>query len=92
MGRNTNLDEIKMRAEVSSNMFADRLYHFIKRWEPKGPQGQRDFQMDMTRLMVDAMRHKSEVMGLGIETYASHVYTEMAMRPLFVIREDKKDG
>ena len=87
----SSLDEAKMRAEVSSNIFGDRLRHFVQQWAPSHPHDRDDFQMALTRLMVDAMRHKSDCMSVGIATYAEPIFAEMAMRPLHVIME-KKDS
>ena len=84
-----SVDEAKMRAEVSRNIFADRLRYFTDRWGPKGPRDLYDFQMDMTRLMVDAMRHKSDCLSYGVETYAAATFTELSLRPLCVIHEQK---
>jgi hypothetical protein len=85
-----SVDEAKMRAEVSSGIFADRLRHFVKRWGPEDQRDLFDFQMDLTRLMVDALRHKSDTMGFGIETYAAERFAELAMRPLCVIQEKQR--
>ena len=87
---NATIEEAKQRAEVSSSMFADRLQHFVHRWKPEHQQDLYDFQMELTRLMVDAMRHKSDTMGLGITYYAESVYVELAMKPLNVIFQEKK--
>ena len=83
----SSIDEAKRRAEMSSAIFADRLRGFVGRWAPKDLYDVHEFHMDLTRLMVDAMRHKSDMMGVGIATYAENTFAEMAMRPLHVIHE-----
>jgi hypothetical protein len=87
----TATDEAKRRAEGIERRFEDRLRGFVARWRPKGdPHDVYDFQMDLTRLMVDAMRNKSDCMSLGITTYADLQFSEMALRPLHVIMEGPK--
>lgn len=85
-----SVDNAKMRAEVSSGIFADRARAFVKTWGPEDPHDMFDFQMDLMHLMVDAMRHKSDTLGLGIETYAAAQFAELAMRPLQVIVEKQR--
>lgn len=82
------MDEIKRRLEVSQGIFADRLQHFVKRWAPEDPRDKYDFQMDMMRLFVDAMREQNTTMSYGIDTYASQIYQEAALRPLNMIFKD----
>lgn len=86
----TAVEEAKRRADVSSDIFADRLRGFVSRWKPEDPYAVCDFQMDLTRLMVDAMRNKSECLSFGIASYADQRFSEIAMRPLVVIREEPK--
>jgi hypothetical protein len=87
-----SIDETKMRLEVSQGIFADRLGHFVKRWGPKDdPQDLYDFQMDMMRLFVDAMRTQNSSLSYGIDNYASQFYQEMSLRPLnMIFREPTK--
>ncbi len=86
----TATDEHKRRAEMSSEIFGDRLRHFVRRWAPSHPQALHDFHMDLTRLMVDAMRNKSDCLSYGLATYADMQFTEMSMRPITVIMEEPK--
>lgn len=86
----TATDEARRRAEVSSGIFADRLRGFVARWAPIEYCDRDAFHMDLTRLMVDAMRNKSDHLSFGIATYAAMQYEEIAMRPLTVIMEGPK--
>jgi hypothetical protein len=82
--------EHKMKSEVSGVMFADRLRFFVQRYAPREPQEMYEFQMAMTRLMVDAMRHQQVEFSLGVEGYASQLLADRSMRPLAVIMEKAK--
>ncbi len=86
----TAVEQAKRRADVSSDMFANSLRGFVGRWKPEDPYEVFDFQMDLTRPMVDAMRNKSECLSLGIASYADQHFSELALRPLVVIREESK--
>lgn len=80
-----NKDGDKARLEMSHEIFGDRLQYFVRRWRPQHPQDLYDFQMDLTRLMCDAMRHQSETLSYGLEYYASQRFAEMAIAPLNMI-------
>lgn len=87
----TALEASKRRLEMSDEIFRLRLREFVQRWAPAGAGDAFDFQADMTRLMVDAMTHKSAALGYGVETYASQLFEHMATRPLAVIYEATKE-
>jgi hypothetical protein len=80
-----SLDHIKARMEMSHEIFGDRLKHFVRKWRPEYPADTYEFQTDLTRLMVDAMCHKSETLSYGLELYASMQFNEMAMAPIHMI-------
>jgi hypothetical protein len=84
------IDETKRRLEISQGMFADRLQNFVRRWAPEHPQDRYDFQMDMMRLFVDAMRTQNSSLSFGIDTYASQIYQEISLRPLNMIFKEPK--
>jgi hypothetical protein len=87
----TATDQAKLRAAGSAEYFDLRLRDFVSRWRPKDhTYDAYEFQLDLTRLMVDAMRHKSDCMSLGIANYADIQFSEMALRPLQVIMEKPK--
>jgi hypothetical protein len=87
----TATDQAKLNAARSADHFGERLQWFTARWMPRrDPEATYQFQMDLTNLMVDAMRHKSDCMSLGITTYADLQFSEMALRPLAVIMEEPK--
>jgi hypothetical protein len=87
----TALEASKHRLKMSEELFTRRLRGFCERWAPQGAGDAFDFQADMTRLMVDAMTHKSAALSYGLETYASSVFEQLATRPLAVIYEATKD-
>ena len=86
----TATDQAKLVAARSADYFGERLEHFVRCWKPAEPHEVYQFQMDLTHLMVDAMRHKSDCMSLGITTYADLQFSEMALHPLRVITERPK--
>jgi hypothetical protein len=86
----TATDQAQLLAAQSADHFGQRLRHFVARHRPDDPQDAYDFQMDLTHLMVDAMRHKSDCMSLCITTYADMSFSQMALRPLHVIMENPK--
>lgn len=86
-----DVDNARQRMAMSGEIFSARLREFVDRWGPGDLSDLYDFQMDMTRLMVEAMRHKSDTMSFGIQTYADHVFAEMALRPLQVIHHAAKE-
>lgn len=82
------VDQAKLRAEMTSSMFADRLRYFVAKWAPRRDLADRDaFQQDLMRLFVDAMQNQSATMALGIETYASDAMLHRSMAPLHFIME-----
>lgn len=86
----TATDQAKARAEISSEIFSDRLRYFVQKWAPDDPMQRDSFQHDMMRLFMDAMRTKDACLSYGIEIHAAPVFAEMAMRPLRVIMENPK--
>ena len=85
-----NIEDMQRRAEVSSGIFTDRLRGFVKRWAPEDRRDCYEFQMDLTRLMVDAMRHQTT----GLSNHLDHMFSErvleQSMFPLRVIHEEPK--
>jgi GTP1/Obg family GTP-binding protein len=86
----TALDQSKRRVEMSSEIFGAALRDFVRRWAPEDRRDVHDFHTDLTRLMVEAMRHKSDCLGYGISHYAETTFAEMSLRPLRVIVEEQK--
>lgn len=87
----TALEASQRRLEMSDEIFRLRLRDFVRRWAPEGAGDAFDFQADMTRLMVDAMTHKSAALGHGLETYASQMFEQISLRPLAVIYETARE-
>lgn len=85
------VDQRKLDAEVSAELFGQHLRRFVDVWAPRGISRE-EFLMDLTRLMVDAMRHKSDRLGQGMAFYADAAWAELAMRPVNVIFRDLRDG
>lgn len=81
------------QAEVSAGMFEDMLRAFVGNWAPSRGYERDRFQMDLTRLMAQAMRHQSATYAIGIEHY-SVICTQLAersMTPLRFIHEKPKE-
>lgn len=86
----TATEEAQRRAEASRDIFGERLRWFVERWKPDDVFEVHDFQMDLTRLMVEAMSHKSDCLSYGINFYAEMRFAELAMQPLHIIVEKPK--
>lgn len=83
------LDDAKRNHEISAEMFEQSLRYFVCAWAPKDGYDLHQFHMDLTRLMVDAMRHKTNSIGIGFS--ALETYADIATRPLAVIHQEKHD-
>jgi hypothetical protein len=86
----TAINEEQHRAERASRLFEERLQHFVSRWAPTDYHRRYDFQMDLMRLFVDAMRHQNYLMSAGIDHYASMQFQERSLHSLRVIMEEPK--
>ena len=86
-----NIEEMQRRAEVTSGIFEDRLRAFVARWGSRLDRHDLyEFQMGLTRLMVDAMRHQSVGLSNQLDVMFSEQIRERSMAPLRVIHEEPK--
>ena len=86
----STLDEQKLRAEITGNLFADRLRFFVQQWGPQHPADMYEFQMALARLFVDAMRHQSMELSDQVDHMFSAQLRERSMAPLRFIHEEPK--
>jgi len=84
-----SVDAAQSRAEISSGIYASRLRRFVEKWAPRQSYERDSFQQDLMMLFADAMRSQADYLSLGIETYASTLWREQALRPLQVIFDEK---
>lgn len=85
------IDTAKQNAEMQAEILSKRLDAFVRYWAPRGPDLY-EFQRDLMNVMALAMRHQNATMSMGIETYASQLYTEVSLRPLHVIAKANPDA
>jgi hypothetical protein len=84
-----SIDEKKRRAEVTSAIFEDRLRAFVARWGCRLDRHDLyEFQMGLTRLMVDAMRHQSMELSDHLDHMFSQQVIERSLFPVRVIHEE----
>lgn len=85
--------QAEQRAAVARRSFEHHLQQFVSRFAPRDMGGYevREFQRELLMLMHDAMQSQSHTMAIGIETYSSQMWLDMARRPLQCIMEPIKE-